>query len=124
MEIGSLTPCLTAQEALKVQRDVEIERKNGFGPDVMQYLNREQTLKIEPSLGPDVIGALYHPKTASINPKKLLKAIYKRCVIGGVKMQLKEHVTNITYFEKHDLYSVETNGNIYFSKQLVIAAGA
>ena len=41
MEIGSLKPCLTAQEALILQKDLEIERKNGFGSDFISFLNRE-----------------------------------------------------------------------------------
>ena len=116
---GSLMVAFGPRGVNSLERKLEQGRENGVPG--LRLLDREEVLKMEPSLSPEVEKALYCPGVGTVNPWELCMAAAENAAANGVEFLLNTEVTGLR--RRRDGYLVETSrGNLY-SRTVVNCAG-
>lgn len=76
-----------------------------MGVKGLRLLNKEETLKKEPTLNDTVVGALYAPTSGIVCPFQYMIALFENAVSNGGELYLESEVV-----------SIETNDGIFFVK--------
>ena len=90
----------------------------------MQYLTRDEALKIEPNLGPEVLACQLYPKDASVNPKQMCEELARMGQEAGVKICQSLEITKIERNEDDTYRLVGADGQTHSTTLLILAAGA
>ncbi len=117
--IGSLTVALNDAQ-MEVLKD--LAKRSAANGVMVQLLQREEVLKIEPNINPEVKGALFAPTAGIIDPFSLVVHVAENAVDNGVNLFLNEEVVDIK--KENDGFKVYTKrGDIFESKVVINAAG-
>ncbi len=84
-------------------------------------LNRDETLRLEPSLPPDVLGSLYAPGTGTVVPWALGVAAFENAAANGAVFRFNE--TLLRMARTRDGFRLETDRETFFARAVVNCAG-
>ncbi len=115
---GSLTIGFNEEDKKTLEDLVLRAKENGVDA---RLIEKDELLKMEPNLNDTCLYALYAKDSGIVSPFELTVALMENAMDNGVKLKLREKVTNIV--KKDDIYEVITNKDTYYSKTVVDAAG-
>ena len=87
----------------------------------IEVLSREDLHRLEPNLSPDLAGATYSSHDGNVNPFQLVRRLMEEARRQGADYRLYERVRTIR--EAGGGFDVETDRDVYRTRQLVLAAG-
>lgn len=117
---GSLVLCFDKDKMGELEDLRERGINNGV-PDTMRVINREEVLKIEPSISEHVVGALTLPTGGIVCPYELTIALAENASTNGVEFKLETQVNGIE--KREDRYVLQTNKGDIETKIVINAAG-
>lgn len=91
------------------------------GVQGLKILSGREAEDMEPALSKGITSALYSSGTGTVDPWELCIAAYENAIDNGAEFVLGCRVTDIT--REDDGFAVKTDGETYFAKALVNAAG-
>ncbi|MBR2323227.1 MAG: NAD(P)/FAD-dependent oxidoreductase [Clostridia bacterium] len=92
-KVGAILPAFTDEQFEKLPSIKEKAFKNRVYD--VEYLSKEELLKMEPNLNPEVKGGLYIPRENIIDPFVYVQALCENAYANGVKFMLNTKVTDI-----------------------------
>ena len=92
-KVGAILPAFTDEQFEKLPSIKEKAFKNRVYD--VEYLSKEELLKMEPNLNPEVKGGLYIPRENIIDPFVYVQALCENAYANGVKFILNTKVTDI-----------------------------
>ncbi len=92
-KVGAILPAFTDEQFEKLPAIKEKAFKNRVYD--VEYLSKEELLKMEPNLNPEVKGGLYIPRENIIDPFVYVQALCENAYANGVKFMLNTKVTDI-----------------------------
>ncbi|NFD55805.1 FAD/NAD(P)-binding oxidoreductase [Clostridium botulinum] len=116
----SFVLCFDEKDIEKLEELRQRGLKNGL-PDTMEILNREEALKLEPSLSEYVVAALRLPTGGIVSPYEFNIALAESAAMNGVEFKLETEIIDIE--KKEDGYILKTNKGDIETKVVVNAAG-
>ncbi|WP_027626038.1 NAD(P)/FAD-dependent oxidoreductase [Clostridium lundense] len=116
----SLVLCFDEKDICKLEELRQRGIENGV-PDTMKILNREETLKLEPSLSDKVVAALTLPTGGIVCPYELTIALAENANMNGVDFFFGREVQEIEKREDH--YILKTNRESIKTNIVINAAG-
>ena len=118
--IGSLVLAFN-NEDLKVIKDLFINGNNN-GVKVLEILNKEEVLSLEPNISKEVIGALYAPTAGIIGPFEYTIALMENGYKNGGDIILESEVVSIDKLEEIFIIKIK-DGKEIKAKYIINAAG-
>jgi glycerol-3-phosphate dehydrogenase len=118
--IGSFVVALENDQIKKLDE----ERKKGIEdgiPELELVLDKDEILKMEPSLTKDVVGVLHAPTAGLVSPYELTFALAENAVNNGVKFFRNQEVVKIKHQDY--IFTVRTYKDEFQGKNLINAAG-
>ena len=91
--IGAILPAITEEQFEKLP-EIKAKAFRNHVYDV-EYMSRDELLKMEPELNPEVKGGLYIPRESIIDPFILVQALAENAFANGVEFLLGAKVTDI-----------------------------
>ena len=119
-KIGAILPAIT-EEQFEQLPAIKEKANNNRVYDI-EYLSKEQILKMEPELNPEVKGGLYIPRESIIDPFLFVVAMAENAVANGARFLLSTEVTDIK-MEGDRVVGAETTGGYIEAKYIINAAG-
>ena len=115
---GSLTVALEEEqlETLKM-----LQERSAINGVLVELLNKEEVLKLEPNINPEVKGALYAPTAGVIDPFNLVVHAMENAIDNGVTFLRNHEVKNIK--KENDYFVVNTNKEDLYARIVINAAG-
>jgi sarcosine oxidase subunit beta len=117
---GALDVILTEMELARA-REFAAQQQTVPG-NVVQILDRHETLELEPALSERVIGSIYYPNDMDINPMFFVLEVIKAAQRYGAQIYTHTEVTGITTAANRVTGVVTTRGD-YATPVVVNAAG-
>lgn len=118
--IGAVLPAITDEQFAQLPAIKEKANKNRVFD--IEYLSKEEILKMEPNLNPEVKGGLYIPRESIIDPFIFVVAMAENAVQNGAKFLLNTEVTAIDTKDGKIKGAKTTNGYIE-ADYIINAAG-
>ncbi len=118
--IGAILPAITDEQFEKLPEIKEKAFRNHVYD--VEYMSREELLKMEPELNPEVKGGLYIPRESIIDPFILVQALAENANANGVEFMLGAKVTDIKT-ENGAIKSVVTEKGEIETKYVINSAG-
>ncbi len=116
---GAILPAITEEQFEQLPAIKEKAFRNRVYD--VEYLTKEQILKMEPNMNPEVRGGLYIPRESIIDPFIYVQALAENANENGVHFLLNTKVTGIQT-EDQKIRSVETTGGTIETKYVINAA--
>lgn len=116
---GSLVLCFDESDVDKLE-ELKVKGENNAVPGI-KILDKEEILKLEPSINENVVAALYAPTGGIVCPYEMTIAYAENAYANGVEFKLNTEVKNIEKVEEG--FIIETNEGSFKSKIVVNAAG-
>lgn len=116
---GSLVIAFNEKDRAELNK-LYIRGKNN-GVKGLRIIEKEELLKIEPSLSTNVICALYAPTGAIVCPYELTIAAIGNAMDNGVELRLNFEVNEI--IKKDDIFIVKSSDDYVEAKYVINAAG-
>lgn len=116
----SLVLCFNEEDICKLEELRQRGIENGV-PDTMKIINREEALKLEPSLSDKVVAALTLPTGGIVCPYELTIALAENANMNGVEFKFNSEVKEIE--KREGYYILQTNKESIQSKVVINAAG-
>ncbi|MBM7869668.1 glycerol-3-phosphate dehydrogenase [Clostridium pascui] len=116
---GSLVLCFDENDVDKLE-ELKVKGENNAVPGI-EILNKEEVLKLEPSINENVVAALYAPTGGIVCPYEMTIAYAENAYSNGVEFKLNTEVKNIEKVE--DGFIIETSEGSFKSKVVINAAG-
>lgn len=126
---GCFEILMTKDECLWGKALVELQRGQGYGPDQIDYLDRDQARKIEPHLGDDVLGVVYFPDEGHVNPKRFTQSIGVMAKGAGADIWMNHEVEGLKFADGKYQAQVRSNldqmsSDFIAAEHVVFASGA
>ena len=118
--IGAILPAFTQEQFEKLPAIKEKAFQNHVYD--VEFLSREEILRLEPELNPEVKGGLHIPRESIIDPFILVQALAENACENGVEFLLNTEVTGILS-EGEKIRAVETTAGEIGTRFVVNAAG-
>ena len=119
-ESGIMHLAFIESEVKELQNRLEWQSKLGMG---IEWLDRKQTLELEPNLNIDVQGSLFSPNEGHVNSRRLVNAFARAAVHNGARILENTDVLDLLSSNGRVTGVKSQNGNFY-SDWVVIAAGS
>lgn len=117
---GSLVLAFDEEEKKHIQQLYNRGIKNGV--EGLKILNKEEVLKLEPSINKNVVSALLCEVAGIVCPFNLNIALMENAITNGVDLKLESEVIDINKID--DEFNIKLqNGKIIKSKYVINAAG-
>ena len=117
--IGAILPAITDEQLEQLPAIKDKAMRNRVYD--VEYLTREDVLRMEPEINPEVRAALYIPRESIIDPFVLVQAYAENAFANGVHFLLSTKVTDIRTGDGH-IQSVITTGGEIETKWVINAA--
>lgn len=116
---GSLVLCFDQNDIDKLE-ELKIKGENNAVPGI-KILNKEEVLKLEPSINDNIVAALYAPTGGIVCPYEMTIAYAENAYTNGVEFKLNTEVKNIKKYQEE--FVIETSEGNFKSKMVINAAG-
>ena len=116
---GSLVTAKGKDGIDKIKDKIKVGKSNGVKG--LHFLNREETLKIEPNIGDEIIASGYAETTGIADPFLYCVGAMENAVDNGAEVYLNTYVRDIE--KVNDKFLVGTNNIEFTSKHLINCAG-
>ncbi|MBE6069401.1 MAG: NAD(P)/FAD-dependent oxidoreductase [Clostridium lundense] len=116
---GSLVLCFDQNDIDKLE-ELKIKGENNAVPGI-RILNKEEVLKLEPSINDNIVAALYAPTGGIVCPYEMTIAYAENAYTNGVEFKLNTEVKNIEKVQEE--FVIETSQGSFKSKMVINAAG-
>ncbi|KGK89346.1 NAD(P)/FAD-dependent oxidoreductase [Clostridium sp. HMP27] len=116
---GSLVLCFDQNDIDKLE-ELKIKGENNAVPGI-RILNKEEVLKLEPSINDNIVAALYAPTGGIVCPYEMTIAYAENAYTNGVEFKLNTEVKNIKKYQEE--FVIETSKGSFKSKMVINAAG-
>lgn len=116
---GSLVLCFDQNDIDKLE-ELKIKGENNAVPGI-RILNKEEVLKLEPSINDNIVAALYAPTGGIVCPYEMTIAYAENAYTNGVEFKLNTEVKNIRKYQEE--FVIETSKGSFKSKMVINAAG-
>ncbi|WP_186431385.1 NAD(P)/FAD-dependent oxidoreductase [Clostridium sp. BSD9I1] len=116
---GSLVLCFDQNDIDKLE-ELKIKGENNAVPGI-KILNKEEVLKLEPSINDNIVAALYAPTGGIVCPYEMTIAYAENAYTNGVEFKLNTEVKNIEKYQEE--FVIETSEGNFKSKMVINAAG-
>lgn len=122
---GALELLLTDQAVQIARSDIRAAQaqRTADGRMVLEYLEPDQSVALEPIISTDILGAVECRKTAIVRNPRLLQAAYTSCQRAGVNLVEHAPVTELVVVDDR-ICGVRTTSQFTEAKSVVLCAGA
>jgi glycine/D-amino acid oxidase-like deaminating enzyme len=116
---GGVIAATSENELRQLERKVKVERALGL---TVQELDRTELLKLAPYFSGNMVGGAYYPQEGKANPQRVVPFFAGEAERSGAR--IVRHAEVLDVLHARDLYTVQTNTEIYQARRVVNAAGA
>lgn len=116
---GSLVLCFDKNDIDKLE-ELKSKGENNAVPGI-KILNKEEVLKLEPSINDNIVAALYAPTGGIVCPYEMTIAYAENAYTNGVEFKLNTEVKNVKKVQEE--FIIETSEGSFKSKMVINAAG-